>query len=87
MKYLFFYLIVSGLILCILLSGCTSPRDKRGDWMENLSGRTYEPIDWWSRRSPWYRSYRTTEEIHEDWEKTYKKVIADLDKIIEDNTP
>ena len=55
--------------------------------MENLSGRTYEPIDWWSRRSPWYRNFRTTEEIHADWEKTYKKAIADLDKVIEENTP
>ena len=55
--------------------------------MEHLSGRTYEPIDWWSRRSPWYRNYRTTEELKSDWEKTYKKAMADLDKIIEDNTP
>ena len=87
MKYLFFYLITAGLILCILLSGCNAKRDKRGDWMENLSGRTYEPIDWGRRRSPWYRNYRTTEELKSDWEKTYKKAIADLDKIIEDNTP
>tara|TARA_R110000796_G_C14488546_1_gene427517 strand:+ start:154 stop:321 length:168 start_codon:yes stop_codon:yes gene_type:complete len=55
--------------------------------MEELSYRTYEPINWWSRRSPWYRSYRTTEEIHADWHKTYKEAIERLDKIIEDNTP
>jgi hypothetical protein len=55
--------------------------------MENLSGRTYEPIDWGRRRSPWYRNYRTTEELKSDWEKTYKKAMADLDKVIEENTP
>ena len=87
MKYLFFYLVVSSLIFCILLSGCNTPRQNRGDWMEELSYRTYEPINWWSRRSPWYRSYRTTEEIHADWHKTYKEAIERLDKIIEDNTP
>ena len=62
--------------LLLLMCGCTSP-DKRGDWMENLSGRTYEPIDWWSRRSPWYRNYRTTEEIKEAWNETYEKAIQD----------
>jgi len=87
MKYLFFYLIVSGLILCILLSGCRSPRDNRGDWMEDLSYRTHEPIDWWSVRSPWYRNYRNTEEIHAEWDRIYKRTMLDLDKIIEDNTP
>lgn len=85
MKYLFFYLITSSLILCILLSGCSSQRDKRGDWMENLSGRTYEPIDWGRRRSPWYRNYRTTEELHAEWERLYREEMIRLDKIILEN--
>tara|TARA_R110002012_G_scaffold320568_1_gene544566 strand:- start:458 stop:625 length:168 start_codon:yes stop_codon:yes gene_type:complete len=55
--------------------------------MEDLSYRTHEPIDWWSRRSPWYRNYRTTEEIHAEWDRIYKRTMLDLDKIIEDNTP
>ena len=88
MKYFFIFLWVELILLFSL--GCTSPgrdRDNRGDWMENLSGRTYEPIAWWSRRSPWYRNVRTTEEIHADWHKAYAEAIAELDKIIEENTP
>jgi len=55
--------------------------------MEDLSYRTHEPIDWWSVRSPWYRNYRNTEEIHAEWDRIYKRTMLDLDKIIEDNTP
>ena len=53
--------------------------------MENLSGRTYEPIDWWRRRSPWYRNYRTTEELHADWDRYYREEMIRLDKIILEN--
>ena len=83
MKYL---LILLWLELIIVFAvGCTTPRDKRGDWMENLSGRTYEPINWWSRRSPWYRNYKTKEELQEDWHRVYNEAIEELDKIIEEN--
>lgn len=85
MKYFLVFIWVELILLFAL--GCTSPKANRGDWMENLSGRTYEPINWWSRRSPWYRNVRTTEEINADWHETYAKAIAELDKIIEENTP
>ena len=87
MKYIIILIWIELILLFSL--GCNSPREireKRGDWMENLSGRTYEPIDWWSRRSPWHRNYRTMEELQEDWDETYKEAITDLDKIIADNS-
>tara|TARA_R100001377_G_scaffold41708_1_gene23489 strand:+ start:154 stop:423 length:270 start_codon:yes stop_codon:yes gene_type:complete len=80
MKYLIILIWLE--LIIVFATGCSSPREKRGDWMENLSGRTYEPINWWSRRSPWYRNYKTTEEIQEDWHRVYNKTIEDLDKRI-----
>ena len=85
MKYFLIFIWIELIIL--FATGCNTPKANRGDWMENLSGRTYEPIAWWSRRSPWYRNVRTTEEIHADWHKAYAEAIAELDKIIEENTP
>jgi hypothetical protein len=55
--------------------------------MEDLSGREYQPIDWSRRRSPWYRNYKDTEEIHADWDRVYRDTMLRLDKIIEENTP
>ena len=80
MKYLL--LLIWLELIIVFATGCTSPREKRGDWMENLSGRTYDPIDWWSRRSPWYRNYKTTKEIQEDWDRVYNETMRDLDKRI-----
>jgi|TARA_R100001163_G_scaffold28523_1_gene22875 hypothetical protein len=51
--------------------------------MENLSGRTFEPIDWGMRRSPWYRNYRTMDELKSDWDKVYKQAMLEF----EENTP
>ena len=71
-------------LILLFATGCVSQREKRGDWMENLSGRTYEPIDWSYRRSPWYRNYKTTKEIQEDWHRVYNEAMRDLDKRIAD---
>ena len=80
MKYLLLFIWIE--LIIVFATGCSSPREKRGDWMENLSGRTYEPINWWSRRSPWYRNYKTTEEIQEAWDRVYNEAIEDLNKRI-----
>jgi len=61
-------------LVCLLFS-CTSPREKRGDWMEHLDGRTYEPINWWGRRGAWYRNYRTKEELEEAWRVLHEEAI------------
>ena len=79
-KYLVLFLWIEAILLFSV--GCSSPRNKRGDWMENLSGRTYEPINWWKRRSPYQYSYKSTKEIQEDWERVYNETMRDLDKRI-----
>ena len=70
-------------LIVVFSLGCISPKDKRGDWMENLSGITFEPIDWGMRRSPWYRNYRTMDELKSDWDKVYKQAMLEF----EENTP
>lgn len=80
MKYLLFFIWLE--LIIVFATGCFGPREKRGDWMENLSDRTYEPIDWSRRRSPWYRNYKTTEEIQEDWHRVYNETMEDLNKRI-----
>lgn len=82
MKYLIILIWVELIILFAV--GCNTPRANRGDWMENLSGKTYEPIDWWTRRSPWYRNVRTTEEINADWHRTYKETMEYYNKRIQE---
>ena len=82
MRYIFLFIWIE--LVLIFATSCSSPREQRGDWMENLSGRTYEPINWWSRRSPWYRNYRTTEEIHADWYKTYAETMEYYNKRIQE---
>ena len=74
MKYLLILIWLE--LIIVFATGCSSPREKRGDGKQNLSGRTYEPIDfdWWRRRSPWYRDYKTTEEIQEDWHRVYNEL-------------
>ena len=81
-KYICLFLWIE--LILLFATGCVSQREKRGDWMEKLSGRTYEPIDWSYRRSPWYRNYKTTKEIQEEWHRVYNEAMRDLDKRIAD---
>ena len=82
MKYFLFFIWVELIIL--FAAGCNTQRGNRGDWMENLEGRTHEPIDWWSRRGPWYRNVRTTEEIQADWHQTYEETMEYYNKRIQE---
>jgi hypothetical protein len=82
MKYILLFIWIE--LIIIFATSCVSPRDKRGDWMENLSGRTYEPIDWSYRRSPWHRNYKTLEELKEDWNRVYAEAQEDINKRIQD---
>ena len=81
MKYL---LILIWLELIILFAtGCSSPRDKRGDWMEHLNHRQFNfnaPTIHWDRHN-----YYSLEELQKRWEESYNKAISDLDKVIEEN--
>ncbi len=64
--------------------GCSGPKERRGDWMEHLNYRQFDfepPMMHFTRRN-----YYTTEELREMWQTTYDKAMADLDKVIKENS-
>ena len=81
-KYLVLFFWVEAIMLFSL--GCTGARERRGDWMEHLNHRqfSYEaPMSHWDRHN-----YYSLEELTLMWNETYAKAMADLDKVIEENT-
>lgn len=78
MKYLKYYLwFVSMELLILFAFGCSSPREKRGDWMEHLNYRQFNfnaPMIHWDRHN-----YYTQEELKIMWAETYEKATNKLE--------
>ena len=82
LKLVFFYWV--ALVALATFSGCSAPKERRGDWMEHLNYRQFDfepPMMHFTRRN-----YYTTEELQEMWQTTYDKAMADLDKVIKENS-
>ncbi len=82
LKLVFLYWLF--LVCVALFAGCSAPKERRGDWMEHLNYRQFDfepPMMHFTRRN-----YYTTEELREMWQTTYEKAIADLDKVIKENS-
>ena len=74
-KLVFLYWVF--LVCVALLAGCSSPKQRRGDWMEHLNYKQFNfnaPTVAWDRRS-----YYSLEELKEIWAITYEQAIANLD--------
>jgi hypothetical protein len=60
-----------------LFISCSTPKQRRGDWMEHLNDKQFRfnaPTVAWDRRK-----YYSLDELKEIWAITYEKAIADLD--------
>jgi len=68
----------------VALAGCSGPKERRGDWMEHLNKKQFDSEPPMSHA--YRRNYHTMEELREMWKTTYDKAIADLDKVIQENS-
>tara|TARA_R110000744_G_scaffold166582_3_gene283818 strand:+ start:305 stop:571 length:267 start_codon:yes stop_codon:yes gene_type:complete len=84
MKYIKYYLIFVWVELILLFAvGCSSPKERRGDWMEHLNYKQFTskaPTMHWDRHN-----YYSLEELQQMWEETYNKAITDLDETTAEN--
>jgi len=81
LKLVFIYWVFLAIVA---LASCGGPKERRGDWMEHLNDKQFDfepPMMHFTRRN-----YYTTEELREMWQTTYEKAIADLDKVIQENS-
>ncbi len=61
----------------VFLLGCSTPKQRRGDWMEHLNDKQFKfnaPTVAWDRRK-----YYSLDELKEIWAITYEQAIANLD--------
>ena len=75
LKLCFFYWVTVA-VIALFLSGCTAPKERRGDWMEHLNDKqfTYNaPTISWDRHN-----YYSKEELRQMWDSVYKEAIANL---------
>ena len=80
-KYIVIFFWLEAIML--LSIGCTSPRERRGDWMEHLNEKQFNfnaPTIHWDRHN-----YYSLEELQQMWEEGYNKAISNLNKVIEEN--
>jgi len=74
MKYIKYYLLFVWIELIVLFAtGCSAPKERRGDWMEHLNYRQFNfnaPTIHWDRHN-----YYTIEELKEMWETKYQEAI------------
>jgi len=81
LKLVFMYWVF---LVIVALSSCRGPKERRGDWMEHLNEKQFDfepPMSHVYRRN-----YHSMEELREMWQTTYEKAIADLDKVIQENS-
>tara|TARA_R110002012_G_scaffold3517_10_gene16366 strand:- start:1819 stop:2052 length:234 start_codon:yes stop_codon:yes gene_type:complete len=71
-------------LVIVALAGCTGPKEGRGDWMEHLNAKQFDSEPPMSH--VYRRNYRSMEELREMWKTTYEQAIADLDKVIQENS-
>ncbi len=65
------------LVVVVLFSSCSAPKQRRGDWMEHLNHRQFRfnaPTVAWDRRN-----YYSMDELKEIWAITYERALANLD--------
>ena len=70
-KYILLFVWVE--LILIFALGCSSPREKRGDWMEHLNHRQFNfnaPTIHWDRHN-----YYTHEELQQMWKVKYEEAI------------
>ena len=72
MKFIKYGLIFVWIELIVLFAtGCSVPKERRGDWMEHLNYRQFNfnaPSIHWDRHN-----YYSKEELHEMWAVTYNR--------------
>ena len=73
MKYLILFIWIE--LIIIFATGCSGPKERRGDWMEHMNYRqfTSEPLD--LNR---HKNYYTIEELKVMWEEAYQEAIEDI---------
>ncbi len=79
-KYLVIFFWLEAIL--VLSTGCTAPKQRRGDWMEHLNYRQFSsrPLSiQWDRHN-----YYSLEELQQMWKATYNEAMADLDKRLAD---
>ena len=87
MKYLLFFIWIE--LVIFFATGCSAPREFRGDWMEHLN---YKQFDFKPLTIHWQRHhYYSEEELKELWNKIYNRtqgkfttLTPEQKKIIED---
>jgi len=79
MKYIKYYLWFVVVELILLFSfGCSTPRERRGDWMEHLNHRqfNFKPITiHWDRHN-----YYSEEELRQMWIEAYNEMLEEQEK-------
>tara|TARA_R100001244_G_scaffold125177_1_gene95151 strand:+ start:421 stop:696 length:276 start_codon:yes stop_codon:yes gene_type:complete len=78
MRYVRYYLIFVTLeLLVIFMTGCSAPRERRGDWMEHLNYKQFNfdaPMIHWDRHN-----YYSEEELRDMWNQKYAEVKVKLE--------
>ena len=68
-KYLVIFFWLEAILF--LSTGCTAPKQRRGDWMEHLNYKQFNfnpPSIHWRRQN-----YYSKEELHEMWAEIYNR--------------
>ncbi len=68
-KYLVIFFWLEAIL--VLSTGCTAPKQRRGDWMEHLNYKQFNfnpPSIHWRRQN-----YYSKEELHEMWTEIYNR--------------
>jgi hypothetical protein len=71
-------------LVFVALASCSGKRELRGDWMEHLNEKQFDSEPPMSH--VYRRNHYDMEELKERWKTTYEKAIADLDKVIKENS-